>query len=525
MSFTVFNSLTGKKEPFDPADPGRVRIYNCGPTVYNFNHIGNFRAYIFVDQLRRYLKFRGYGLDHASNITDVDDKIIENSLREGKSIQEFTSPYVDAFLQDLKTLGIETVEHRPKATEHIDTMLEMIGELEKRGHTYEVDGNVYFKLKSFPEYGKLSRIETQHLMTAAGGRFEADEYDKEDVRDFALWKAPAKKNEPAWQSRWGDGRPGWHLECSAMIRKIYGKDGIDIHTGGIDLLFPHHENEIAQSRGAYPGENFVRYWMHNEHLLVESKKMSKSLGNFFTLRDLTQDDKARKLVESGIAPDWILDYIDSGWMPLCLRYLLSATHYRNKLNFTFDGLKAARTSIERIQQAIDTLLEKTGQTESQLIAELQSRRKSDKAGKGSSKIVSADSPFAAELKEFLEAMDDDLNISRALAAVFEAVKTANTLASRFNPQDAGQKGSDAAHLEDALLMLMAVNDVLGVLRFHPEESNLDHGLAHKVEDLLQQRTDARKSRDFARADAIRDELASLGIEIKDTPEGTKWHRI
>ncbi len=539
MSFTVFNSLTGKKEPFQPADPGRVRIYNCGPTVYNFNHIGNFRAYIFVDQLRRYLKFRAYGLDHASNITDVDDKIIDNALREGKSIQEFTSPYVDAFLQDLNTLGIQNVEHRPKATEHIETMLEMIGELEKRGHTYAVDGNVYFKLKSFPEYGKLSRIESQHLMTAAGGRFEADEYDKEDVRDFALWKAPAKKDEPAWDSPWGDGRPGWHLECSAMIRSIYGKDGIDIHTGGIDLLFPHHENEIAQSRGAYPGENFVRYWMHNEHLLVESKKMSKSLGNFFTLRDLTEKDKAQKLIDNGVAPSWILDYIENGWMPLCIRYLLSATHYRNKLNFTFDGLKAARTSIERIQQCIDSLLERTGLSEEQVHKELERRRESDKPGNGSGKIVAPDSPFSDELKEFLQAMDDDLNISRALAAVFEAVKTANTLLVDSGAKSEKAAGTDSSltrkkrdassknqddHFTEALVFLAAVNDILGVLRFQPE-SNVDADLASRVEDLIQQRADARKSKDFARADAIRDEIAGLGIEIKDTPEGTKWHRI
>ena len=539
MSFTVFNSLTGKKEPFQPADPGRVRIYNCGPTVYNFNHIGNFRAYIFVDQLRRYLKFRAYGLDHASNITDVDDKIIDNALREGKSIQEFTSPYVDAFLQDLNTLGIQNVEHRPKATEHIETMLEMIGELEKRGHTYAVDGNVYFKLKSFPEYGKLSRIESQHLMTAAGGRFEADEYDKEDVRDFALWKAPAKKDEPAWDSPWGDGRPGWHLECSAMIRNIYGKDGIDIHTGGIDLLFPHHENEIAQSRGAYPGENFVRYWMHNEHLLVESKKMSKSLGNFFTLRDLTEKDKAQKLIDNGVAPSWILDYIENGWMPLCIRYLLSATHYRNKLNFTFDGLKAARTSIERIQQCIDSLLERTGLSEEQVHKELERRRESDKPGNGSGKIVAPDSPFSDELKEFLQAMDDDLNISRALAAVFEAVKTANTLLVDSGAKSEKAAGTDSSltrkkrdassknqddHFTEALVFLAAVNDILGVLRFQPE-SNVDADLASRVEDLIQQRADARKSKDFARADAIRDEIAGLGIEIKDTPEGTKWHRI
>ncbi|MCB1170279.1 MAG: cysteine--tRNA ligase [Leptospiraceae bacterium] len=533
MSFTVFNSLSGKKEPFQPADPNRVRIYNCGPTVYNFNHIGNFRAYIFVDQLRRYLRFRGYGLDHASNITDVDDKIIDNALKEGKSIQEFTGPYVDAFLQDLETLRIETVEHRPRATEHIETMLDMIGELEKRGHTYSVEGNVYFKLKSFPEYGKLSRIEAQQLMTAAGGRFEADEYDKEDVRDFALWKAPAKKDEPAWDSPWGAGRPGWHLECSAMIRNIYGKDGIDIHTGGIDLLFPHHENEIAQSCGAYPGENFVRYWMHNEHLLVESKKMSKSLGNFFTLRDLTEKEKAARLVDSGVAPSWILDYIDSGWMPLCIRYLLSATHYRNKLNFTFEGLKAARTSIERIQHALDALLEKTAMSEADVRSEIEKRRSDDRPGHGSARLVSDNSPFAPELKEFLHAMDDDLNISRGLAAVFEAARKANTILQSGESETQAKEGQNKEEsdsppsdsLMDALVFLAATNDILGVLRLQPAPASMDAKLAGKVEDLIEQRAAARKGKDFARADAIREELTSMGIEIKDTPEGTKWHRI
>ena len=324
-----------------------------------------------------------------------------------------------------------------------------------------------------------------------------------------------------------------------MIRNIYGKDGIDIHTGGIDLLFPHHENEIAQSRGAYPGENFVRYWMHNEHLLVESKKMSKSLGNFFTLRDLTEKDKAQKLIDNGVAPSWILDHIENGWMPLCIRYLLSATHYRNKLNFTFDGLKAARTSIERIQQCIDSLLERTGLSEEQVHKELERRRESDKPGNGSGKIVAPDSPFSDELKEFLQAMDDDLNISRALAAVFEAVKTANTLLVDSGAKSEKAAGTDSSltrkkrdassknqddHFTEALVFLAAVNDILGVLRFQPE-SNVDADLASRVEDLIQQRADARKSKDFARADAIRDEIAGLGIEIKDTPEGTKWHRI
>ena len=520
MSLSIFNSLSGKKEPFEPADPSRVKIYNCGPTVYNYNHIGNFRAYIFVDQLRRYLHFRGYGLDHTSNITDVDDKIIENSIREGKSIQEFTQPFVDGFLEDLKTLRIQNVEHRPKATESIDTMVNMIGDLEKRGHTYVVNGNIYFKLKSFPEYGKLSRIDPQQLMAAAGGRFEADEYTKEDVRDFALWKAPAKKGEPAWPSPWGEGRPGWHLECSAMIRSVYGPDGIDIHTGGIDLLFPHHENEIAQSRGAYPKENFVRYWMHNEHLLVEGKKMSKSQGNFFMLRDLTEASRAQDLVDKKIAPKWILDYIADGWMPICIRYLLSATHYRNKLNFTFDGIKAARTSIERLQQVVDSLLETTGISEEQIALELQKRRASGRPGHGSDSLLPESSPFRPELDEFIESMDDDLNISRGLAAIFESVRKANTMVSG----EPATTDEARANLLDGLIFFAACNEILDVLRFSPALP-LDDELAVKVEDLIVQRANARKSKDFARADAIRDELQSLGVEIKDTPEGTKWQKI
>ncbi|MBI3395818.1 MAG: cysteine--tRNA ligase, partial [Spirochaetia bacterium] len=313
MALQVTNSLSGEKEPFRPKDPKRVRIYTCGPTVYNFNHIGNFRSYVFADVLRRYLKLAGFGVEHTMNITDVEDKIIASAGKAGETIEQLTGRYITAFLEDIQSLRIQEVEHRPRATRSIPKMLDMIGELEKRGHTYNSNGSVYFRLSSFGDYGHLSRIDPDSLRAAADGRFEADEYTKENVRDFALWKQAAP-SEPSWESPWGHGRPGWHIECSAMIEEIYGKDGIDIHTGGIDLLFPHNENEIAQTCAANPGRNFVRYWMHNEHLLVDGKKMSKSLGNFFMLRDLLQPEKMEAMIQAGQVPESIREISAGGRM-------------------------------------------------------------------------------------------------------------------------------------------------------------------------------------------------------------------
>lgn len=507
----LFNTLSQRKEEFRPANPERVTIYNCGPTVYNFNHIGNFRSYIAVDQLRRYLKFRGYGVEHCSNITDIDDKIIDNALARGQTIEEFVAPYIEAFLEDLKTLSIEPVEHRPRATRYIDSMIEMMRALEKNGHTYVLDGSVYYRISSFSNYGRLSRIDAENLVSAAGGRFDADEYTKEDVRDFALWKKPTRANEPAWPSPYGPGRPGWHLECSAMIHSLYGSGGIDIHAGGIDLVFPHHENEIAQSCGAHPGEEFVRTWFHNEHLLVEGKKMSKSLGNFYTLRDLTTPEGAEQLVKEGRAPQWYTEFVASGEAPRCIRYVLLSTNYRMKLNFTFAQLQSARSSIERMQKVVNRLLQATGLSEEEL-ASLYEQRKGNRPGHGGEQLVST--PEAARaIREFIAAMDDDLNISRALAAAYEMLPKANTALNQAAP--------DREELVDFLLALYGMDRVFGVLRFKPEEKKAALS-PDEIEEWIQKRQEARKRKDFAEADRIRDELLSRGIVIKDTPQGTVW---
>jgi cysteinyl-tRNA synthetase len=522
MSLTLHNSLTSQKEEFRPADPKRVTIYNCGPTVYNLNHIGNFRSYIFVDLLRRYLKFRGYGVDHTSNITDIDDKIIDNSLREKKSIQEFTQPYIDAFLEDLKTLRIEGVEHRPRATESIPEMVEMMRDLEKNGHTYTMDGNLYFRISSFADYGRLSGIEPEALKSAAGGRFEADEYNKDDVRDFALWKAPSRPGEPTWDSPYGKGRPGWHLECSAMIHRIYGTGGIDIHAGGIDLLFPHHENEIAQSRCAHPGEAFVRYWMHNEHLLVDSKKMSKSAGNYFTLRDLTVAENAKRLVAEKRAPASLLELVEHGHIARALRYLLISTHYRTKLNFTFDTLNGADAACSRLQTLIHRLIEIAKIDEAGIAGLARQEESIAESGHGGDNFVTRANISSEAMRGFIEAMDDDLNISRAMASVFDHVRDLNTSIEKgaLSPGDA----------RDALLFFYEINRLLDVIEFAPaKERALEEVVsgdeAEMIRRMIEIRNQARKSKNFAESDRIRDELLSKGIRLKDTPSGTDWERV
>ncbi|RMF88331.1 MAG: cysteine--tRNA ligase, partial [Nitrospinota bacterium] len=313
-----YNSLTRRKEEFHPIEPGRVRMYTCGPTVYDYAHIGNFRAYIFEDILRRYLKYKGYQVTQVMNITDVDDKTIRESRRRGMSLKEFTSFYVQAFFEDLETLNIERAEYYPAATEHIDQMVALIKRLIENGHTYEVDGSIYFRISTFPAYGRLAGLDAVQLQGGASGRVDADEYGKEDVRDFVLWKAWREEDgDVFWETELGKGRPGWHIECSAMSMHYLGEH-FDIHTGGIDNLFPHHENEIAQSEAATK-KPFVNYWLHCQHLLVNNAKMSKSLGNFYTLRDL----------------------LERGYKPKAIRYALLSTHYRQQHNFTFEGLAAA----------------------------------------------------------------------------------------------------------------------------------------------------------------------------------------
>ncbi|MCB1158675.1 MAG: cysteine--tRNA ligase [Leptospiraceae bacterium] len=468
MEVKFFNSQTKEKEVFQPDDPKNVKIYSCGPTVYNFNHIGNFRSYIFVDTLRRSLKLLGYGINHTMNITDIDDKIIQHSIDKGVSIEEFTAPWVQAFFEDLETLQIDKVEHYPRATEHIPGMLELVTNLQKNGYTYEKEGSLYYSIKNFSSYGKLSKVDTAGIKS--GTRYDADEYEKDDVRDFVLWKAPKLEKEKSWETPFGKGRPGWHLECSAMIRQIY-QSGIDIHTGGIDLLFPHHENEIAQSEAAYPGESFVNLWMHCEHLLVDNTKMSKKLGNFYTLRDL----------------------IAKGYSPKAIRYLLLSFHYRTKLNFSLSRIEEAEKSIERIQNTLNRILEKTGLEEA---------------------LSSHPESYAlAGYQSFLESLADDLNVPKALGEIFEFCRQVNADldAHKINPEEA----------KDIQAYFSRINDLLALLSFQKEKAEL---LDSEIEDLIQKRVEARKAKNFQLADEIRDSLKEKGIILEDTKEGLKWKR-
>jgi cysteinyl-tRNA synthetase len=468
----IHNTLTGLVEELIPggarkesiADYPPVTIYSCGPTVYSYSHIGNFRTFVFNDFLRRYLKFRGYRINHAMNITDVEDKIIAGANSEGVSLGEYTGRYTDLFLEDLRSLNIEPVEHMPRATESIDAMIDIIERLREKGYVYEKDGSLYFSIAKFENYGRLSRLDTREIKT--GLRYDTDEYTKDDVRDFALWKAP-KENEISWETPFGRGRPGWHIECSAMIRKIFGTT-IDIHTGGVDLIFPHHENEIAQSEAAY-GEKFVRHWIHAEHLLVNGTKMSKSLGNFYTLRDL----------------------LDKGYSPRAIRYLLISAHYRKQFNFTLEGIGQANQALERIDNLIVRL--------------------NDIRGAGTP------DPEARKLSEemlsgFTEAVDDDLNISRGIGVFFEFIHAINSLINdgRLNRDDADM----------VMDTLRKIDSVLGVIFFEAgAKADIDPAW---VDSLIAERISAKKSRNFGRADEIRNILTEKGVILEDTKEGTRW---
>src|SRR6266478_1600627 len=371
------NTLTDRTEPFVPLVKGEVRAYTCGPTVYDFAHVGNFRTFVFQDVLRRYLKSKGYRVIQVMNLTDVDDRIIQKAAAAGVSIQEFTDKYIQAYLEDRQVLNLEPPEYIARATEHIDDMVELIQRLTAKGFTYATEGSIYFRISKFPEYGKLSKIDVAGMQS--GARVDMDRYDKDNARDFALWKAP-KPGEHFWETPIGPGRPGWHIECAAMAMKFLG-DTLDIHTGGIDLAFPHHENEIAQSEGA-TGKQFVHYWMHAEHLLVEGEKMSKSLGNFFTLRDL----------------------FAKGYKPSTLRFALASVPYRKQLNFTVDGLQQAASSVERLRNFAARLAQ-------------------GKFPAGEQAGIAA--RIAEANKEFDAGLSDDLNTARALAAVFDLLREAN----------------------------------------------------------------------------------------------------
>ncbi|WP_321471764.1 cysteine--tRNA ligase [uncultured Paludibaculum sp.] len=465
MALRFYNTLTQELEEFQPLDGKTVRMYTCGPTVYSFVHIGNFRTFSFQDILRRTLAARGYTLNHVMNITDVEDKIIRNALAAGQTIQEYTAPYTQAFKDDSASLRLQQPERWVLATEHIPEMVSAIERLAVGQHTYQNEGSTYFRISTFPEYGKLSH--TNFSGNIAGARVEVDEYDKADARDFVLWKAQ-KPGEPAWQTPLGEGRPGWHIECSVMAMKYLGET-IDIHTGGVDLVFPHHENEIAQSE-AITGKRFVRYWLHAEHLMVEGQKMSKSLGNFYTLRDI----------------------IEKGYSPEAIRYLLVSAHYRKQLNFTFEGLRGAAASLERLRN-------------------FELRLKNDKLPEGVNPQV--EERTTAAWAAFNKGLDDDLNTSDALAAIYEYVRDANTA------MDAGQ--FQAGNAAGALALLTGFDAIFDVLKPTIQGGALSDA---DIDAKVAERTKAKKAKDFKLADALRNELLELGIVLEDTKDGVRWKR-
>ena len=465
MNLQFKNTLGGVTAPFEPLEPGRVRMYSCGPTVYAPAHVGNFRAFVFADLVHRTLLFSGYQVTWVMNITDVDDKIIRDAGAAGEDIGAFTSRYTEAFLQDLAALNISRPDIMPRATEHIEDMVALVETLLQKGHAYQAeDGSVFFRIGSWPDYGKLANIDPGQQRS--GERVEADEYDKESVRDFALWKA-AKPGEPSWETPWGAGRPGWHIECSAMSMRYLGPS-FDIHTGGVDLVFPHHEDEIAQSEAA-TGLPFVHTWLHNAHLHMGGAKMAKSTGNISRPADL---------YEAGVSPR-------------ALRYALLATHYRSPLEFGDRSLEAAAAAVERINTAVRGLDEYTEER--------------------------PDDPSLPELlhearQAFTAGLDDDLNISAALAATFDLVRQLNSrVAARELSTADAKRGAEA---------IRELDTVLGVL-----EDAADDELSPELVRLLGARVQARADRDWARSDELRDALATAGIAVEDTPDGQRWRKV
>ena len=463
----IHNTLTNKEEEFIPLEPGKVKMYVCGPTVYNFMHIGNARPIIIFDTVRRYFEYKGYDVNYVSNFTDVDDKIIKRANEEGVSSTEISERYIIEAKTDMEGLNVLPATKNPKATEEIDGMIEMIEELIKKGHAYAKNGSVYFRTRSFEEYGKLSNKNIDDL--EAGARIAVND-EKEDPLDFVLWK-PKKEGEPFWVSPWGEGRPGWHIECSVMSKKYLGEQ-IDIHAGGEDLIFPHHENEIAQSEAANDKE-FAKYWMHNGYLRINNEKMSKSLGNFITIRDVSKE------YDLGV-----------------LRFFMLGAHYRGPINFSRELMEAAKTGLERITNAVanlDFLLESANDRS---LTEAE-KEVSDKA--------------LAYKADFEAAMDADFNTADAVTAVFNLVKLAN---SEINAE------SSSELIKEVRGLIVLLSDVLGV-KVVKEKEILDE----EIEALIKERTEARKSKNFARADEIREILTSKGIVLEDTREGVKWKRM
>ena len=472
----LHNTLSNQLEPFVPQKTGEVTMYTCGPTVYDFAHIGNYRTFVFQDILRRFLKLRGYRLTHVMNLTDVDDRIIANAAAQHVSIRDYTEKFAQAFFDDCKTLSIESPEHWVRATDNIDSMVQLIQQLQKKTYTYQSEGSIYYRIAKFPDYGKLSKIDVTGIQ--AGARVDNDRYEKESARDFALWKAP-KPGEHSWDTPIGPGRPGWHIECSAMAMKFLGET-IDIHTGGIDLAFPHHENEIAQSEAA-TGKHFVRYWLHAEHLLVEGEKMSKSLGNFFTLRDL----------------------FAKGYKPSALRFALASVPYRRQLNFTFDGLQQAVSAVDRL------------------------RNFSDRLAQG--KFPPGQSPMSRRVAQatadFDAGLSDDLNTAQALAAAYDLVREANIAIDKdeFHQDDAAAAKKFLADF-DRVFAVLEDNDAakLASLGYGQDANALSDA---DVEKLVADRNAARKRRDFASSDRIRQELGDRGIILEDSKDGSvRWKR-
>ena len=465
-SICFFNTLTRKKEVFNPLETGNVKMYTCGPTVYDYAHIGNFRAFLFEDLLKRWLVHRGFKVMHVMNLTDIDDKTIKGSQEQQVPLRQFTDFYVKAFFEDIKALNIEPADVYPRATDHVPEMVALIKTLMAKGYAYRgEDDSIYYAISKFPNYGKLSKIKTNELK--AGARVSQDEYAKEEAQDFALWKAwTPEDGDVFWETELGKGRPGWHIECSAMSMKYLGET-FDIHCGGVDNMFPHHENEIAQSEAA-TGKKFVNYWLHNEHLQVEGKKMAKRLGNFYTLRDL----------------------LAKGCDPIAIRYLLMSTHYRQQFNFTFEGLESAKSAVDRLRNFNRRLHETEG---------------NDSNGKVA---VLTEKLWAC----FGGSLDADLDIGIALAALFDFVREINNLLdeNKVSKQEAADVGG----------LMMQIDEVLGVIG----KVEVEEALPEDIDALVKKREAARKAKNWTGADAIRAQLKAMGIVLEDTSQGVRWHK-
>lgn len=465
----IYNTLTKKKEEFEPLEKNKVKMYVCGPTVYNLIHIGNARPMICFDTARRYLEYKGYEVNYVSNFTDVDDKIIKKAIEEGVSAEEISTRYIAECKKDMEGMNIKPATTHPLATQEIDGMIDMIKKLIEKGYAYDVNGTVYYRTRKFSGYGKLSKKNIDDLEAGHRDIKVAGEDEKEDPLDFVLWK-PKKEGEPSWQSPWSDGRPGWHIECSVMAKK-YLADEIDIHAGGEDLIFPHHENEIAQSEAAN-GVTFAKYWMHNAFLNIDNKKMSKSLGNFFTVRDISKEYDLQ-----------------------VLRFFMLSAHYRNPINFSHELMESAKNGLDRIVTAVSNL-----------------KHLSENAKPG--KMTAEEAEKLAATKQmydkFEQSMDDDFNTADAIAAVFELVKFANSNSSADNTKE---------YIDALTGKITTLTDVLGLV-----VEKKDEILDADIEALIEQRQQARKEKNFARADEIRDELLAKGIVLEDTREGVRWKR-